>query len=121
MYEEKSIMNAFDKKIIVASILVTIYLFAGTIFFHFAEGWRVIDAFYFTGTTLTTVGYGDLHPTTDLTKIVAVFFMFSGISIVFYSISFIAQRSFEREEERLQRLWERHGKSDTKIIPLLKK
>jgi len=99
-------MNPFDRKVTVAITLIVFYMTAGTLFFHFAEGWRVVDAFYFTGTTLTTVGYGDFYPSHDLTKIVAVFFMFTGIGIVFFSISIIAQRYFEREEERLQKLWE---------------
>jgi voltage-gated potassium channel len=99
-------MDKWNRKLIVAVLLVSFYLFIGTVFFHFAEGWRVVDSFYFTGTTLTTVGYGDLHPTQDHTKIVAVLFAFLGIGIVFYSISIIGQKYFEREEERLQKIWE---------------
>jgi TRAP-type mannitol/chloroaromatic compound transport system permease small subunit len=98
-------MDQYDRKIIVAVCLIAFYLLLGTIVFHVLEGWRFLDAFYFSGTTLTTVGYGDLHPTKDVTKIVAVFFMFSGIGIVFYSISIIAQKTFAREEERLQAIW----------------
>jgi voltage-gated potassium channel len=107
-------MDKWDRKVIVAITLIALYLFLGTVFFHFAEGWRVVDSFYFTGTTLTTVGYGDLHPTHDYTKIVAVFFAFAGIGIVFYSISIIGQKYFEREEERLQRIWENTGGRMTK-------
>jgi hypothetical protein len=40
----------------------------GTSFYRIVEGWSVIDALYFTVVTLTTIGYGDLHPTTDLSK-----------------------------------------------------
>jgi len=46
-----------------AVILIIFFLAAGTFFFHFIEGWRYIDAFYYTGITLTTVGYGDFTPT----------------------------------------------------------
>jgi voltage-gated potassium channel len=99
-------MDKFNRKFIVAITMISFYLIMGTVFFHLAEGWRFVDAFYFTGTTLTTVGYGDLHPTHDLTKVVAVLFAFSGIGIVFYSISIIGQMYFEREEERLQKIWE---------------
>jgi hypothetical protein len=34
-------------------------LVSGTIFFAFVENWRVLEAFYFSATTLTTVGLGD--------------------------------------------------------------
>jgi hypothetical protein len=99
-------MNPFVRKILVACMLIGFYLFIGTVFFHVAEGWKLVDSFYFSGTTLTTVGYGDLHPTHDLTKIVTVFFAFSGIGIVFYSVGVIGQHYFEREEERMQKMWE---------------
>jgi len=75
-------MEQYNRKLIVAILLVFSYLFAGTIFFHLAEGWSFVDAFYFSGVTLTTVGYGDFVPKHDLSKIVTVFFAFSGISIV---------------------------------------
>jgi hypothetical protein len=99
-------MDKWDRKIVVAITLIFGYLVAGTILFHAAEGWSYVDAFYFSGVTLSTVGYGDLTPTLPTTKILVVFFAFSGIGIVFYSISIIAQKYFEREEERLQKIWE---------------
>jgi hypothetical protein len=34
-------------------------LVSGTIFFAFVGNWRVLEAFYFSATTLTTVGLGD--------------------------------------------------------------
>ena len=99
-------MEQYNRKLIVAILLVFSYLFAGTIFFHLAEGWSFVDAFYFSGVTLTTVGYGDFVPKHDLSKIVTVFFAFSGISIVLYSVGIIARHYFEQEEQRLHRIWE---------------
>ena len=34
----------------------------GTVGFHFIEGWPLFDAFYMSLMTLTTVGYGEVHP-----------------------------------------------------------
>jgi TRAP-type C4-dicarboxylate transport system permease small subunit len=56
-------------------------LIIGTIIFHFLEGWRWFDAFYFCVITLATVGYGDFVPKTDLGKIAAMIYIFSGIGI----------------------------------------
>jgi voltage-gated potassium channel len=42
--------------------LVLITLLAGTIFYSLVEGWSVVDALYFSVTTLTTVGFGDRVP-----------------------------------------------------------
>jgi len=41
----------------------------GTVFYSRVEGWRPLDALYFTIITLTTVGYGDFAPKTDAGKI----------------------------------------------------
>lgn len=64
---------------IVATTLFIISI--GTLAFHFIEGWRWIDSFYFSVITLATVGYGDLTPKTDIGKIATVIFIISGIGI----------------------------------------
>jgi voltage-gated potassium channel len=110
-------MDNYDRKIVVAIGLILFFLLIGTMFYHYAEGWRFVDSFYFTGATLTTVGYGDFHPTHDYSKIVTVLFMFSGIGVVFYSISVIAQRTFQREEERLQRIIENAKARNAPLVP----
>ena len=40
--------------------LVFFTLLSGTIFYSLQEGWSIVDAFYFSVTTLTTAGLGDL-------------------------------------------------------------
>jgi hypothetical protein len=40
--------------------LVVLLLLSGTLFYSIVEGWSPLDAFYFSATTLTTVGFGDL-------------------------------------------------------------
>ena len=45
--------------------VVLVTLVGGTIFYSTIEGWSVVDAFYFSVTTLTTVGLGDLAPDHD--------------------------------------------------------
>jgi len=61
-------------------------LIVGTIVYHFLEGWPWIDALYFSVITLTTVGYGDLHPTCTSTKVFTIFYIIFGIGIL---LSFI--------------------------------
>ena len=90
-------MNRVEKKLFTAVVIVCGYLFFGAIFFHIVEGWSYFDSFYFTAITLTTVGYGDLLPTHVLSKLFSIFLAFSGIGLVFYSVSIVAQHYFERE------------------------
>ena len=62
----------------------------GTVFYHEFEGWGWIDSFYFTSTTLMTIGYGDMHPTEPLSKLFTVFFAFTGIGPMLYSLTILA-------------------------------
>lgn len=57
-------------------------LVIGAVFFHHAEHWKWLDAFYFCTITLTTVGYGDLVPTTDAAKLFDMFYVLAGIGII---------------------------------------
>ena len=63
----------------------------------------MLDAVWWTVATVTTVGYGDVVPITDMGKIVAIFFMFFGIGILAISISILGtqfyKRRFEKEEK----------------------
>ena len=42
--------------------LLVFVLVAGTVGYVWIEGWTVWDAFYMTIITITTVGYGEVHP-----------------------------------------------------------
>ncbi len=54
----------------------------GTVVYHLLEDWSWVDAFYFSAVAVTTVGFGDLTPSTDAAKIFTVFYIFSGIAII---------------------------------------
>ena len=56
-------------KIVFGVLIVVIAL--GTLGFKFIEGLSLVDAFYFSIVTITTVGYGDIHPSTEPGKILA--------------------------------------------------
>lgn len=59
-------------------IFITV-LFVGVIGFMFAEDLSFVDAIYFSIVTISTVGYGDVHPVTSLGKIIAMFIIFMGV------------------------------------------
>ncbi len=72
----------------------------GTTFYSIVEGWSVIQAMYFTVITLTTVGYGDLHPTTDVSRIFTIFFVLTGVSFLLGFLNFIIGRTVKDRAER---------------------
>ena len=75
-------------------VLVFFTLLSGTIFYTLEEGWSIVDAFYFSVTTLTTVGLGDLAPTTTLGKLFTVIYIFAGLSLVLGFIDTVAKETF---------------------------
>ena len=75
--------------------LTVIVLFSiGTLTYHELEGWSYTDSMYFTSITLTTIGYGDLHPTTNTSKLFTVFFAFGGVAIMLFTFTIIAKHYF---------------------------
>ncbi|HXY25180.1 MAG TPA: potassium channel protein [Candidatus Acidoferrum sp.] len=62
--------------------LLAAVVFSGSAGFHFIEGWTWFDAFYMTLTTMTTIGYGEIHPLSHAGRIfnsfLIVFAVFSG-------------------------------------------
>jgi voltage-gated potassium channel len=49
-----------------------------------------VDAIYWCITTITTVGYGDIHPITDFQKILTMVAMFIGVAVYGYVIGNVA-------------------------------
>ncbi|CAN5863566.1 hypothetical protein BH23ACT4_BH23ACT4_07370 [soil metagenome] len=54
------------------------------------EGWSWVDSFYFTVVTLTTVGYGDLAPSGDISKLFTVFLIVAGVGFILAFLNFLA-------------------------------
>jgi voltage-gated potassium channel len=80
--------------------LVISLLVSGTTFFTLVEGWSVLDSFYFSVTTLTTVGFGDPAPTTALGKIFTILYIFVGLGVIGGSINVLAKHTFARQRRR---------------------
>jgi voltage-gated potassium channel Kch len=72
---------------------VLIILLSGTIFYSQIEKWSLLDSLYFSTTTLTTVGYGDLAPKTDLGKIFTIIYLFVGIGVILGFVNIVAHHT----------------------------
>ncbi|MDU9002314.1 ion channel [Sedimentitalea todarodis] len=74
-----------DMVIALINLLVFVFFTASLVFALFSErdaGFEgYVDALYFTVTTLTTTGYGDILPTTTGQKLLAVFIMVVGVAL----------------------------------------
>lgn len=78
-----------------------VQLIVGMVFYHLVEHWRWLDSLYFSVATLTTVGYGDFSPTTDLSKVFTMGFLITGMGIVAAFVAALGEnalREYDREE-----------------------
>lgn len=73
---------------------------AGTVFYRFVEDLRWIDSLYFCVITLTTVGYGDISPTTVPGKIFTMVYIVVGIGIFVALVTTIAHHLVEARKRR---------------------
>jgi len=94
--------------------LLAIVLGVGTVFYSQIEGWVFLDSFYFSVMTLTTVGYGDLVPSTPISKIFTMGYVFVGLLLVLVFINSVIRQSIE--DHSLESL-----KKDRKFVKELKK
>lgn len=92
------ILETATQKFLALFSAIFITVAGGAAVFHTLEGWSWLDCFYFAVTTITTVGYGDLHPTKPLTKIFIMFYIFIGVAIAYYTLNALGQYWMERRQ-----------------------
>ena len=95
-------------------LLLLIVVGVGTAGFHYIEHWPWFDGLYMVVTTLTTIGYQEVHPLSHTGRIFNVFVILSGVSLLLLGVgalsqallefelqSFFGRRRMEREIARL--------------------
>jgi len=75
----------------------------GIIGFMFIENMSLTDAIYFSIVTMATVGYGDIHPQTDIGKILTLIIIIGGVGTFLGVIASITDLFVNRREESLRR------------------
>ena len=73
----KSLLNL---KIIFTALIVLVFI--GMAGFHFIEHWSWFDGFYMVLTTISTIGYGEVHPLSHIGRIFNSFVIVAGVGLV---------------------------------------
>ena len=94
---------------LVALLIATVIL-GGTAGYMLIEGWSLFDAFYMTAITITTVGYGEVHPLSTAGRAFTVVITFTGVGAFFYAFTLFmtllasGELIERRERKRLTRM-----------------
>jgi voltage-gated potassium channel len=70
---------------------------AGTVGFHFIEGWGWFDSFYMVVITLSTIGYQEVHPLSHAGRVFNVFLITTGVVLVLLMVGALTQALLEFE------------------------
>lgn len=80
-----AVIKGVQVQIVVSGLLVVLLL--GTLGYMVVEGWNAIDALYMTMITITTVGFGEVHPLSTVGRIFTILVLLLSLGIVTYGVS----------------------------------
>jgi voltage-gated potassium channel len=86
-----TLVKLFRSKINTAIFLLCVLLFIGVVGFKIMSNLSWIDAIYMTVITITTVGFGEVQPLDDESKIFTVFLILTSVVIVGFAIKVITE------------------------------
>jgi voltage-gated potassium channel len=89
-------MKAFRNLRTIGALLLVV-MAAGTAGYHFIEGWPWFDGFYMVVTTLTTIGYQEVHPLSHAGRVFNVIVILTGVSLVLLGVGALSQALLEFE------------------------
>jgi voltage-gated potassium channel len=69
------------------AVLILALMALGTVGYVVIEGWSIGDAFYMTVITITTVGYGEVHPLDAAGRAFTVAIILTGVGTFFYAFT----------------------------------
>ena len=111
--DEPNTLSPKNPKVAPIVVIGMSVLSVGVVFYHHVENLKWLDALYFSVITLTTVGYGDIVPTTDAAKLFTVFYVLIGVGIIAATANYLLRRTFTRRIEIRQERHERKKERKT--------
>ncbi|WP_456433631.1 potassium channel family protein [Thermosulfuriphilus sp.] len=84
-------MKTEVKKVIISILAAIGIITLGVVGYEIIEGWSLLDALYMTLITVTTVGYGEVHPLSEEGRIFTLVILFLGVALVLYVFSMVTE------------------------------
>lgn len=85
----------------IAVILLILILIIGTGGYIYYEQWTILEAFYMTVVTISTVGFGEVHPLSETGRLFTSFLIVSGTGILAYTLGSLVQFMIEGKFKEL--------------------
>lgn len=106
--------RALEKDLKVTLILSWLLILVGTTGYHFIENWSVLDSFYMSVITLTTVGYGTVEKLSDAGKVFTAGYILVGVVNVAFLLNTLG-RTIIRGELKQAKKWRKMGSEIRKL------
>jgi voltage-gated potassium channel len=90
-------MPHLPRRLAIISIAILATLAFGTVGFVLIDHYPVFDAFYMTLITVTTVGYGEIHPLSHAGRVFNSFVIFFGVTVMLLAVGAMTQTVIELE------------------------
>ena len=88
-------------RLVAAFVTIFILIAIGTVVYHEMESWSYIESFYFSVISLTTIGYGEIYPTTDASRLFTAIYVLVGVATVLTALGIIGSAYIESREEQV--------------------
>src|SRR5687767_9091671 len=77
------------RRILIPLFVVSLALVLGTLGYIVIEGWRPLDSLWMAAISLTTAGFGEVHPLSPTGRIYTIVLMLAGMGVLAYGISVV--------------------------------
>jgi voltage-gated potassium channel len=94
---EDRVRLVLDSQLLLALLLLAIVPMLGTLGFMLVEGWGMFDGLYMTIITMSTIGYGEVHPLSKAGRAFTIGFIIVGTGIVAYALTIVVEKILRPE------------------------
>lgn len=85
----------FQRPLVIALAALALVVVVGTTGYMLIEGWSALDSFWMVVITLTTIGFGEIHPLTPPGRLFTLGLILGGVSLVAYALSAVTRALVE--------------------------
>jgi len=95
---------------VIAATFVAMYLTIGTLFYSTVESWSPLDALYFVVQAGLNVGYGDIQPTKEISRLFTAAFVLAGNLLLGGALALFVQGALMKQERLIQQFADESNK-----------